>query len=250
MLIAYPMVHTTDITLNIGNERMNLGQDLDGISSLSHHDRLMGALIAIKDSIGTPSIGTDYHCFTKGYVSHFVDLVCADSGYLVHLGEAWLLFFSLCTHHYFCLSHGTTAPFARLGGTKIGIIHLDQASQRLGGLSISHGFSNLVSHHPDGLIACDLQHSLKGTHGDTAFLPSHQKDHPEPFPQRGPCLMKDGACGEGQLIAACLALVQMAGTMKVCVVVVITGAAVTLWPPQAKEVFLACFFKKKLSTNL
>jgi len=61
MLIAHAMVHTTDIALDIGNERMNPGQNIDGVSAISHHDRLMGTRMIIKDAIGTPSIGTDQH---------------------------------------------------------------------------------------------------------------------------------------------------------------------------------------------
>jgi len=78
-------------------------------------------------------------------------------------------------------------------------------------------------------------------HRDAAFLPSHQKDHPEPFPQGCSGFMKDGSCGERDLIDACLALVQVAGAMEVGVVVVTPGAVVTLWPAQTEEMFLACF---------
>jgi hypothetical protein len=59
--------------------------------------------------------------------------------------------------------------------------------------------------------------------------------------------MEDGACGEGYLIAACLALVEVTGTMKVCAVVMTPGAAVTLWPTQTEKVFLACFLGAKSS---
>ena len=80
-----------------------------------------------------------------------------------------------------------------------------------------------MSHGPGCLVAFDLQHPLKQEHGDAAFLPSHQKDHPEPFPQGCSALMEDGPCSEGYLIAACRALVQVAVSMEICVMVVTSG---------------------------
>ena len=77
-----------------------------------------------------------------------------------------------------------------------------------------HGLSDLVAHGLDGLVSLDLQHPLKREHGDTALLATHQKAHPEPFAQGDSCLMKDGACGEGNLVFTCLALIEVPSTVK------------------------------------
>ena len=67
--------------------------------------------------------------------------------------------------------------------------------------------ANFVAHGPHGFVAFDFQHPLQGEHGNAAFLAAHQPDHPDPFGQRGPGLMENGACGQRGLIAAGLTMV-------------------------------------------
>jgi hypothetical protein len=111
----------------------------------------------------------------------------------------------------------------------------------VGGVSVSHGLSNLVPDGPDGLVAVYLQHPPQGTHGDAAFLPSNlRKDHPKPFSQGHSRLMEDGPCGEG----------GVAGAMKKRVMMLIPLAMVALWQTQVKPVLPACPFCRKFSLKI
>jgi len=91
----------------------------------------------------------------------------------------------------------------------------------VGSVSFSHGLLNLVPNGPDGLVAVYLQNPPQGTHGDVALLPSHQKKIIQNLSQRRSRLMEDGPRGEGGLVASCLALIKVAGEMKICVMVLI-----------------------------
>ena len=59
--------------------------------------------------------------------------------------------------------------------------------------------------------------------------------------------MRDGNRGEEGLIAACLALVQVAGTVNLGVLMVAPWAVVILWPQHVKQGLVACLFCCKSS---
>jgi hypothetical protein len=106
----------------------------------------------------------------------------------------------------------------------------------VGGVSVSHSLSNLVPNGPDGVIAVYLQHPPQDTRGGAALLPSHQKkDHPKPFSHGRSRLMEDGPRGEGGLVASCLALIKLAGAMKICMMMLTPWAMGALWQTQANR---------------
>lgn len=62
-----------------------------------------------------------------------------------------------------------------------------------------------LPHGPHRFIGPDLQNPLQRQHGGTAFLSSHQEDHPEPFPQGRPGLMKNRSGRHRSLVTTGLA---------------------------------------------
>jgi hypothetical protein len=62
--------------------------------------------------------------------------------------------------------------------------------------------------------------------------------------------MKDGACGERDLVLAGLALIQVPGSVKGGLSVTAARASVSLRPTEVKEVLLACLFCGKFSLKL
>jgi hypothetical protein len=108
----------------------------------------------------------------------------------------------------------------------------------------------VMAHDPDRPVALDLQHPLKGEHGDAALLSAHQEDHPEPLPQGGSDLMKDGSRSKRSLVLTGYALIKVPGTVKRGFRVTAARTSVAIRPSEVKEVLLACLFRGKLSLKL
>lgn len=68
---------------------------------------------------------------------------------------------------------------------KKGIIHLYQTNQAISSISISHGFSDLVSHEPCGLVILDIQNTLHFGNRHADLIHCHMVDQPVPPDKRG-----------------------------------------------------------------
>jgi len=244
------MVHATDIAFDIRDHGMNPGQHLDRILSGAHDHRLMGAGPGVEHTIGTPAIAPAHHIVFKAIGEHLGDLIPTEVLDLLHGGKAWFVLVGFHRDHHFRLPGCAPASCSRLGSTEVGIVYLNEACELVVGISFCHGLSDLVAHGPDGPVSFDLKHPLKREHGDAALLAAHQKDHPEPLPQGGSGLMKDGARGERDLVFACLALIEVPGAVERGTGMSAARASVAIRPAEVKEVLLACLFRGKFPLKL
>ena len=102
---------------------------------------------------------------------------------------------------------GTTASFSGLlCAPDIGIIELNHAPERVAGIPIFHGLTDLVTPAPGrgiGYAQVILELTCRGARG----AGGHQKNRPEPVSQWFPRLMKDGMGNEGSLMITVFALI-------------------------------------------
>lgn len=95
------------------------------------------------------------------------------------------------------------------------IVQLDEPDELVPSVSVGHGGADFMGHGPDGLVGTQAQPALSLEHGDPMFILPHEEDQPEPGSQRDPGFMEDRPCGQRDLMAATLALVQAASSNPV-----------------------------------
>lgn len=248
MLGVDPVVDSPDIAFDIGDQGVDPGQDLRRFLPRTGHQPLMPVTgRSVQETIALPAIGLDHRLSRQALPDQGLDLDAADPGHQAHGSEPGLVSRGFHGHHHLGLAGGAPSPFAGFGSPKAGVVHLDQTGQFVVGVPFSHSLANLVPHGPDGFVAPDFQHALKGQHGNPTFLPAHQPDHPEPFSQWGPRFVKDGACGQRGLIAAGPAMVEVAAALEIGLIMLAAGTAKSLRPTQTKQMLLTGFFRAKLS---
>ncbi len=208
MLGANAVLDTSDIPFNIGDQGMDPRQDLRRFLPRARHQPfMMETGRRIQEAIALPAIGLNHRLGRQAFPDQGFNLFAADSGHHPHGGKSTVYRPGSPRLPPLGLASCATSTFAGFGSTEVNVIHLDQPSQFVIGIPLGHGLANLVAHGPDGLVTFNFQHPLQGQHRNAAFLSSHQPNHPEPFGQRGPGLVKHGASGQRGLITTGLTMV-------------------------------------------
>ena len=122
-----------------------------------------------------------------------------------HRGKPWFISRSFHRHHDFGFTRRAAATFPGFGSADMGLIQFDQAGQLVIGCSRRHGLPDLMPHDPHRFISPDFQDPLQRQHGCATFLSPHQEDHPEPFSQGRPGLMKNRAGRQRGLVTTSFA---------------------------------------------
>lgn len=193
VLVTDAMIHSPDIAFDVGDQGMDPGKQSDRVFSRTSHGRYMKARLRVQDPIGLPTIRAGHHLCCQTSLSPRLNLVAAYPGYLAHGGKPGFISRGFHRHPDFGFTRGATATFAWFGAADLGIIQFDQPGQLVRGLALRHGRADLMAHDPHRFISPDLKDPLPRQHGGAAFLSPHQEDHPEPFSQRRPGLMKNRA---------------------------------------------------------
>ena len=192
MLGADAMVDTPDIAFHIGDQGLNPGQDLRRLLPRTGYQPLMTETgRSIQAALALPAVSLDHRLGCQALPDQGLNLFAADSGNHTPGGKSGLIGRSFHGYHHLGLAGGATSSFAWFGATDIGIIQFDQTGQRVTGLALRHGLADLMPHDPHRFLGPGFQDSLQRQHGGATFLSAHEEDHPEPFPQGGPGLMKN-----------------------------------------------------------
>jgi len=131
---------------------------------------------------------------------------------------------------------GTTAPFSGFFLTSnIGIIELNHTPERIAGIPILHGLTDLMAPAPGRGIG-DIQVILELTGRGARGAGGYQKDRPEPVPQRFSRLVKDGMGGEGGLMVTLLALILPPGGDEPGLIMATPGTAEAIGPLAFNEI--------------
>ena len=125
---------------------------------------------------------------------------------------------------------GTTASFSRLlRASDIGIIDLNHATERVAGIPILHGLTDLMAPAPGrgiGYAQVILELTGRGARG----AGGHQIDGPEPIPQGFSGLMKDRVRCHRSLMTATTALIQLSSFNEISSTMVTTRTSKALRP--------------------
>jgi len=208
MLGADAMMDATNIAFDIGDQSMNPRQDFRRFLPRTGDQPLVTESgRGIQEAVALPAVSLDHRLGRQALPYQGLNLCAADPGNQMHGGKSGLVVRRLYSDHHLGLAGRTSAALAGLGSPEVSVVHLDQAREFIIGIPVRQGLANLVAHSPHGFIALDLQHPLQRRHGDAALLAPHQPDHPEPFSQGSPRLMKYGTGGQRSLVTAGLALI-------------------------------------------
>jgi len=93
-------------------------------------------------------------------------------------------------------------------GCEKGIVHLNQTRKAISGVSIRHGFSNLVTHQPSGSALLDIKKSLHLGYRYPNFVHRHMVEQPIPLHQRRSAPVKNRSCRQTCLKPTHLAVVK------------------------------------------
>lgn len=123
------LVYTSGIAIGVNNKLMNPLQRFSPIRVTSHRNGLTDALITIEYAIGKPPISVYYYFVIQPFSGDLVDLRCFKLAYLMNLSVDGSICCGFFRSNYLLLVRCSTIPFARLGSTEGGIIHLNQPGQ-------------------------------------------------------------------------------------------------------------------------
>jgi hypothetical protein len=115
---------------------------------------------------------------------------------------------------------------------------------------IHHCPTELVKHHPGGLVAGQTKLPLYKQGRHTALVGGHQTDGPEPISQRGLRSVKNCPGGQRDLVTTAGALTQSSLYQFVCSPTPASRADEALGPAAGREVPLASLFGGELTLKL
>ena len=190
MTSADTMINTMNGALEIRNQGMVPRQHLYRILPRANNHREILDCARVQTSIRPPSIGNNLSLFSKLLSETLGDLISSQVFHLFHSGRAWFIVIYLYCCYDFSFSLYPSTTFTKFRSSKVGIINLNKTGKFVVCVPLSFCFANLMAHSPYCLIAPYLQHPLKQQHGDTSFLPGHQKDHPKLLLQGNPGFVK------------------------------------------------------------
>ena len=104
---------------------------------------------------------------------------------------------------------GSGVSYARAFTTKVGVVELHIASQRLQRITLGHGRHQLVMHQPGGAVGC-AQVPHESQRRQTGLVLADEVDGQEPGAQRQLGAVEHRASGQRRLMATTLALEQPA----------------------------------------
>ena len=126
-------------------------------------------------------------------------------------------------------------------GSKERIIHLHQPRKAISGISICHGFANLVSHQPSGSIFLDIKQPFYLRYRYPNFAHRHMIDHPIPFYQGRPGSMKNRSGCYTDLVSTELTVKKMSLRQIPSFVMSALGTKKSIWPPLLRKVCCTSF---------
>jgi len=129
------------------------------------------------------------------------------------------------------------------------VIDLDRTPKRFAS-DIHHRSSELVKHHPGGLVTPKPKLALKKQCRNTPLVGSHQVGRPEPKGQWSLGIVKHGPRGKRDLIAAGGTLPDPSSHQRIAASVVASRTLVTLGPAARGQVLLAGLLIGKLELKL
>jgi len=237
------VVDTPEHTLHVGDKYVH-PRELLGRGRPAPQDHSVVLETGEPTSVGAESVGFDTGPSVNSLVGHFLDLVRFHTFENTH-GCVYGAFFSHAyPDEYRRLTVGSPSPLPALGAAEVAIVQLDETGELVAGVPLPHGRPYLVGYEPGALVG-DADQSCRPQDGDTGLHVRHEEDKPEPGPKRRLGLLHDGPSGEGRLVSAVAALVEIATGDPLVLPAPAAGTCESIGPPTGEEVGPARFLGRE-----
>ena len=190
--------------------------------------------------VGGKSIGFDTGTGIDVILRRLLDGLCIYVLNDLHERVSGSIFTEVHTHHDRSLPRRSPSSLSTLLGAEVALVELDETRKLVEGVPLGHGTAYLVGDEPGTLVGY-ADKPCRSQDGHPDLLIRHEEDHEEPRPKRCLGILHDGPRGEGRLIMAGTALIEVPGGYVVVSPISTAGAGETVRPAPVEEVVPAVF---------